>query len=478
MTLSASEEKKINRKLSAKGILLIKDRDLVDEIWSDRPLMPAEEAFDYPVQYTGYTRTEKINIIRRKLAEKEASGTFISMLDDLAWTFNIRGNDIEYTPLAMGYGYIDLDRAILFIEKSKVPPSLKSSLESENIEVREYDTFFSFVKNLKTSSLLIDPDRVNCLVSDSISPRIKIIEGISIPVLLKSTKNNSEIQGIRNAHRRDGVAMVNFLHWLYSTLEKQEISELLVCEKLKEFRSKQKDYFEESFYPIAGYEEHGAIVHYHVSDETNSIIKAEGILLIDSGGQYLDGTTDITRTMALGKNVTDQQKRDFTLVLKGMIQLSKAVFPPHCKGYSLDILARKALWQNHLDYGHGTGHGVGHFLCVHEGPVSIRQDFNHYTLSEGNVLSNEPGVYIEGKYGIRTENLLHCTKDTRIDLGEFLSFETLTLCPIDQKLINKDLLDQEEIQWLNDYHERVLRELGPDLEHRILEWLKIQCSAI
>jgi Xaa-Pro aminopeptidase len=478
MTLSISEEKKISRKLSAKGILLIKDRDLVHEIWKDRPSMPEGEIFDYPLKYAGISRIEKMNMIRRSMVEKEASATLICMLDDLAWTFNIRGNDIEYTPLALGYGYIDSDRSILFIKNNKVPQSLKFSLESENVEIRDYDSIITFLQDLKINSLLIDPDRVNSLFGDLISSNIKVIEGISIPTILKSVKNEQEIRGIKNAHHKDGLAMVKFLHWLYFSLEKEELSELSVSQKLKEFRSEQEDFIEESFYPIVGYKEHGAIVHYHVNTGSNSLIKAEGILLIDSGGQYLDGTTDITRTIALGNAVTEQQQRDFTLVLKGMIQLSKAVFPAHCKGYSLDILARKALWRNHLDYGHGTGHGVGHFLSVHESPVSIRQDFNPYTIKEGNVLSNEPGVYIEGKYGIRTENLLLCRKDNQADLGEFLSFETLTLCPIDRKLINKKLLEEEEIQWINEYHERIMREIGQNLETEMQNWLKIQCSSL
>jgi len=478
MTLSTTEVKKLNRKLNAKGILLIKERDLVNEIWENRPSIPLEEIYDYPVKYAGISRIEKINLIRQKLVEKGAFGTFISMLDDLAWTFNIRGNDIEYTPLAMGYGYIDLERAILFIKNSKIPGALKSLLESENIEIKDYDSFITFVKNLKTGPLLIDPDRVNCLVNDSISSKIKIIEGISIPTLLKSIKNNDEIQGMRNAHCKDGVAMINFFHWLCSSLEKTEITELLVCEKLKEFRSEQEDYVEESFYPIVGYNEHGAIVHYHVSDTTNSVIKAKGLLLIDTGGQYLDGTTDITRTVSLGPTPTDQQKRNFTFVLKGMIQLATVIFPVNSKGHSLDILAHKALWRNHMDYGHGTGHGVGHFLCVHEGPVSIRQDFNPYSIEEGNIISDEPGVYIEGEYGIRTENLLLCRKDNRIDFGDFLSFETLTLCPIDKKLIDKELLDQEEINWINGYHDRILRELGSYFKPEVLAWLKIQCSPV
>ncbi len=478
MTLSRSEEKKLNRKLGAKGIVLIKDRDLVNEIWMDRPSIPAEEIFDYSVLYAGFSRTEKINLIRKKLGEMGIFGTIISMLDDLAWTFNIRGHDIEYTPLAMGYGYIDQERAILFVKSSKVPESLKSLLDSEKIELMDYDSLIKFLERIKADSLLIDPERVNSLIYDSIPSSVKIIESTSIPMLLKSVKNAIEIQGMRDAHRRDGIALVNFLHWIYSSVGKEDISELTVCQKLKEFRSDQKDFVEESFHTIAGYNEHGAIVHYHVSEETDSKIQNKGILLIDSGAQYLDGTTDVTRTIALGQTVTDRQKRDFTLVLKGMIQLSKITFPNHCKGSSLDILARKALWSSHLNYGHGTGHGVGHFLCVHEAPVSIRQEFNPYTLTEGNILSNEPGVYIEGEYGIRTENLLLCRKDDQSDLGDFLSFETLTLCPIDKKLIKAELLDQEEISWVNSYHEKILDELGSCLKTKVFEWLKIQCAPI
>ena len=476
-TISVSEEKKLKEKFNAKALLLIKNRDLVNEIWDTRPGIPEEPAYDYPVQFTGISRTEKISLIRKKLKEKNASGTIVSMLDDLAWTFNIRGNDIDFTPLTTGYAFIDQERAIIFIKEKKVPETLRTLFKTEKIEILNYDFIFTFLKENKTSPLLIDPDRVNSLIRDSINQDINLIEGPSIPMILKSTKNQNEIAGMKEAHRKDGVAMINFLYWIYSSVGKEEISELTVCRKLKEFRLQEKNFIEESFYPIAGYAEHGAIIHYHVKDETDFKIKPEGLLLIDSGGQYLEGTTDITRTISLGE-VTDQQKFDFTLVLKGMIQLTKAVFLDQCKGYSLDILARKALWENNLDYGHGTGHGVGHFLCVHEGPVSIRQDYNPYTLNEGNILSNEPGVYKKGEYGIRIENLLLCKKDNKSDFGNFLSFETLTLCPIDKRLIALDLLNKEEVNWINNYHSRILNELGGYLKYPVLRWLEIQCSAV
>ena len=477
LTLSASEERKLSAKFSAKGITFIKGRDLVSDIWKNQPVLSLYQAFDYSIQFAGISRNEKIEKIRQVLTERGAEAIFISMLDDLAWTFNIRGKDIDYTPLVTGYGYIDQEKAILFIEESKIPDSLRVSLAEDKIEIKEYSSIIAFIEKIDINSIYLDPDRTNSLFYNSLPKKVKIVEGLSIPAKLKSIKNNCEISGMRDAHHRDGVAMVNFLYWIYANYDKEELTEIKVCQKIKEFRSQQKYFIGESFHPIAGYNEHGTIVHYHATSETDLTIKQGGVLLIDSGGQYLDGTTDITRTISLGE-VTEKQKADFTLVLKGMIQLAKAVFPNHCKGSSLDILARKALWNNYLDYGHGTGHGVGHFLCVHEGPVSIRQDCNPEPISEGNVFSNEPGVYREGEYGIRIENLIRCKKEKQTAFGTFLSFETLTLCPIDKKLIDKSLLTLEEVNWLNDYHRRIINEIGANLEPAVLKWLETQCLPI
>jgi Xaa-Pro aminopeptidase len=477
LTISASEERKLSGQLTAKGIVLKKDLDLVSQIWTNRPPLPDYTAYDYDVKFAGITRREKIDLILQKLNEKSCEATIITMLDDLAWTFNLRGNDIEYNPLVTGYGYIDKEEAIIFIDSTKITVDLKTMLVSEGIALKEYKSFIPFLQALSSKTLYIDPDRTNSFVTHTIQNDCKLVEGLSIPTLLKSVKNECEITGMREAHKRDGIAMINLLYWLESNVGKVKISELDVCEKLKEFRSKQEYYKGESFYSIVGFAEHGAIVHYHVNEETNSVIEPRGLLLIDSGGQYLDGTTDITRTIALGE-VSEQQRKDFTLVLKGMIQLVKAIFPYQTRGSSLDILARKALWDNCLNYGHGTGHGVGHFLCVHEGPVSIRQELNQETIREGNILSNEPGIYREGEYGIRIENLILCRKEKETKFGSFLSFDTLTLCPIDKKLINVKLLSNEEIAWLNDYHNRIVAEISSYLEPDVLEWLKIHCSPI
>jgi len=300
---------------------------------------------------------------------------------------------------------------------------------------------------------------------------------LSIPTLLKSIKNEVEIEGMRNAHIRDGVAMVNFLYWFDQNFGKEKITELTVGAKLKEFRSSQELFMGESFCPLVAFGSHGAIVHYSATSETVYDVLPDGILLFDTGGHYLDGTTDTTRTISTGK-VTLQQQSDFTLVLKGTIQLAMAVFPENTKGYSLDTLARNALWDSGLNYGHGTGHGVGHFLCVHEGPMSIRQEYNSEPIREGQVLTDEPGLYRAGEYGIRTENVMVCQAKCQSDFGRFLSFETLTLCPVDTKLVNRQLLTEEELSWLNDYHARVYAELESRLDTEVKQWLKTQCVPI
>jgi Xaa-Pro aminopeptidase len=477
LTISATEEKRLTNKLGAKSIALNQSIDLVSAIWDNRSALPEYPAFDYSIKFAGISRTEKIDLIRQHLRTKGADGTIISMLDDLAWTFNIRGKDIDYNPLVTSYGFIDQERTILFIDPLKIQEDLKALLIKDDIELMDYKSIIPFLQNLTLKSYYIDPDRTNSLICNLIQKNCQLIEGLSIPTLLKSVKNEIEISGMKEAHQRDGVAMINFLYWITTNIAKEKITELSVCNKLMEFRSQQEYFVGESFHSIVGYQAHGAIVHYHVTKDTDLTIEPKGILLIDSGGQYLDGTTDITRTITLG-DVTQEQQKDFTLVLKGMIQLAKVVFPVNTKGNSLDILARKALWYNNLDYGHGTGHGVGHFLCVHEGPASIRQDSNQEPIREGNILSDEPGIYREGEYGIRIENLILCRKDKWTEFGSFLGFDTLTLCPIDKKLIDIELLTDDEISWMNDYHLRIFEEASSFLDQNVLEWLKIQCSPL
>ena len=477
MTISATEANVLELKLGAKGITLDLKVDLVSAIWENRPILSQAIVSDFSVRFAGRSRSEKLTEIRNQLIENEAEATLICQLDDVAWSFNLRGTDISYNPLFTSYGYIDQQQVILFVKDEKVPEMLRVDLEKEGIQVINYESIYSFLEQVKSSPFYLDPDRTNSVLYRIIAQKCKVINGLSVPTLLKSIKNEVEISGIREAHVRDGVAMINFLYWFDQNFGKENITELTVGEKLKAFRSEQALFKGESFSPIIGFGPHGAIVHYCATPETEVEIQPDGILLFDSGGHYLDGTTDITRTISTGQ-VTSQQQSDFTLVLKGMIQLAKSVFPTNTNGYSLDILARMSLWNNGLNYGHGTGHGVGHYLSVHEGPMSIRPEFNSEPIREGQIITDEPGLYRQGEYGIRIENVLVCKKERQTDFGHFLSFDTLTLCPIDRKLVNKQLLNKEELNWLNTYHTRVFEELGSRLNGDILDWLKIQCAPI
>ncbi len=477
LTISAADANVLEQKLGAKGITLELNIDLVSPVWEDRPAFPKTLVSDFPVRFAGRSRTEKLTSIRNRLTENGAEATIICQLDDLAWSLNLRGSEINYNPLFTGYGYVDQQQAVLFISKGKVPQTLIEILEREGVQVKDYESVFSFLEQLNSVSFYLDSDRTNSLIYRLIAKNNKIIDGLSIPTLLKSIKNEVEIAGMREAHVRDGVAMVNFLYWFENHFGKERITELTVGEKLKEFRSEQANFRGEGFSPIVSFGYHGAIVHYSATKETEIEVQPDGILLFDTGGQYLDGTTDITRTIATGK-ITSKQQSDFTLVLKGNIQLAKAIFPENTKGYSLDTLARKALWSNGLNYGHGTGHGVGHHLCVHEGPMSIRPEYNSEPIRAGQIITNEPGIYREGEYGIRIENVLVCKNELKSEFGGFLSFDTITMCPIDRKLVNRQLLDDDEITWLNSYHSKVLSELGSRLNPEVLKWLKAQCEPI
>jgi Xaa-Pro aminopeptidase len=348
---------------------------------------------------------------------------------------------------------------------------LRIQLEKERVEIHDYDEFWQWLKSVKNRKVLIDPSSANYAVWESLSADNSIIEETSVISLLKAQKNATELAGFHEAMKKDGAALMEVLFWLKNNIGKKEITEYTVAQKLAECRAKQDGFRGESFPPIVGYKEHGAIVHLNVGPENALPLKPEGILLFDSGGQYLSGTTDITRTVELGE-VTRQQKTDFTLVLKGMMSLTMAEFPEGTKGANLDVLARKALWEHGLNYGHGTGHGVGHFLNVHEGPMSIRQEFNPVPVKPGMVMSNEPGLYREGEYGIRTENMIVCVEKESTAFGKFLGFETLTLCPIDTSLIDKNLLTEKEIDWLNNYHQKVRKELKPLLSKELQTFLE------
>jgi len=470
--ISAGQYRSLLQKLNQSGIILKESGDLLNEIWTDRPALPDSIIYEHELIYACTDRKTKIATICTELEKLGADLQIITALDDLAWTFNLRGSDVEFNPVFMAYAAISKAETLLFVEDKKLPSELKSKLKAEGIKIRAYHELTEFLSDLPVSTqILLDPDRTNQAIRKNIPNACPIIEKLSIPCQLKAIKSDDEISNIRQAMRKDGVAMIEFLYWLKNNLGKIPVTEYTIAEKLIGFRANQPDFKGISFFPIVGYKEHGAIVHFHVSEENALPIEKDGFLLFDSGGQYLDGTTDITRTIALSE-LTNQQKTDFTVVLKGMISLTLAKFPANTRGYHLDILARKDMWQHGLNYGHGTGHGVGYFLNVHEGPMAIRQEFNDRVIEAGMVLSNEPALYRLGEYGLRTENMMVCVKGETTEFGDFLKFDTLTLCPIDINSIDKNLLNPEEINWLNNYHQQVFEELSPLLDEERKSFLK------
>lgn len=476
-TMSVAAFQKLQSTLFEKNIALVLTPDFLDNIWENRPTIGAEKIFELELKYSGVSREEKQKNVELKLAESGADYHVVSMLDELAWLFNLRGNDIRFNPVFTGFGFIGNDKSYLFIDAVKLTGKLLEKLKGEGIVVKDYNEYYTFLKELEKKKIYIDPSTTNYAIYNSIIEKNEIIEGTSIIAKLKALKNNVELKGFKQAMKKDGIALVEFLNWLFENIGTTKISEFTIGQKLKEFRARQVDFKGESFPPIVGYKEHGAIVHLSVGEEDANLVDNEGILLFDSGGQYLDGTTDITRTVALGK-ITEQQKVDYTLVLKGMIGLSQAKFPYGTKGCHLDILARKPLWENGMNYGHGTGHGVGHFLNVHEGPMAIRQEYNENTIEPGMVMSNEPAFYREGKYGIRTENMMVCVKGEKTEYGQFLEFETLSVCPIDTRLIQQKLLTADEINWLNTYHKKVNNKLKPLLDEKLHNFLDLLTKEI
>ncbi len=459
-TLSVTAFRNMENCLNKAGISMVETPDLFEKIWENRPEMPTAMIFELKQTYSGLSRREKRELLAGELKKYNADFQVITALDELAWLFNLRGSDIPCNPVFAGYGVVGKNDWILFADAVKIPDGLKIQLEKEKITLLPYNEFWIWLKTVRGKKIFIDPASSGFSVYSTLQAENKLAEGTSLAALLKARKNKTELAGFREAMKKDGAALVEFLFWLRENVKKETVTEYTAGKMLAEFRSQQKDFKGESFAPIVGYKAHGAIVHLSVNENNALPLKPEGLLLFDSGGQYLQGTTDITRTTALGE-VTRQQKTDFTLVLKGMIALTLARFPENTKGCHLDILARKALWEHGLNYGHGTGHGVGHFLNVHEGPMSIRQEFNEVPVQPGMVLSNEPGVYREGEYGIRTENMIVCVEKEQTAFGQFLGFETLTMCPIDTRLIDFSLLSENEKEWLNSYHRQVRKELKP-----------------
>ncbi|WP_352417698.1 aminopeptidase P family protein [Clostridium tertium] len=453
------------------------DNDLLKNIWEARPELPKSKIFLHEEVYSGKYASEKLQEVRKHMKEKDAKNYIISSLDDIAWLCNIRGNDVKFNPVALSYVLINENYANLYINNAKIDDNTKEKLKNEGFEIYEYDEIEEHVKLIEDTTI-IDPNKLNAKIYSCLSSDVKIINEMNITTKLKAIKNEVEIANTEKSQVRDGVAMVKFIKWLKDTLGKEKITEISASKKLTEFRSKGENYKGDSFGTIAGYKEHAAMMHYSATEATDYELKQEGMFLVDSGGQYLDGTTDITRTFILG-NITEEEKRDFTLVLKGHIALSTAKFLKGTTGVNLDILARRPLWNYGIDYKCGTGHGVGYFLNVHEGPQGIRPEGNSTVLKPGMIITNEPGVYKEGKHGIRIENTLLVVKDINSEeFGEFYKFKTISYCPIDLNGVVIEMLTNEERDWLNNYHKIVFEKLSPYLNDEEIEFLKVQTREI
>jgi Xaa-Pro aminopeptidase len=455
--------------------------NLVDEIWKDRPVLPSNQVMALPTRFAGETVAAKLARVRKQMKERNVDAHFISALDGVAWLFNLRGSDVPFNPVLIAYALVTSTEAILFVDATKVPAPISKSL-GKTVELRPYHDVRAALQQLglEKKRVWVEDTSVSRWAADLLSGS-ELVTETSPVTLMKARKNESEIHGMREAHVRDGVAMCRFLCWLESAIANDKVSEISAADKLQEFRSAGEHFRGLSFRTISGYAAHGAIIHYSVTPETDVRLRPSGLYLVDSGAQYLDGTTDITRTVLLGKKATLEQKDRFTRVLQGHIRLGRARFPQGVTGGRLDVLARTALWEVGLDYNHGTGHGVGSFLNVHEGPRSISSAKDTgLPIEAGNIFSNEPGYYKPGEYGIRLENLVLVT--TNGVSGEnglpYYEFETLTLCPIDTRLIDTRLLAPEERTWLNGYHKEVYAKLFSHVDSRERAWLKRACSPV
>jgi Xaa-Pro aminopeptidase len=469
---STQEAEGMKLRFSAAGLTLKADFAPFDEPWVNLPPLSENDVFIYDEKFAGISCSEKIRQIRQKITEAKADGLLLTGLDEVAWTFNIRGTDVEYNPVTIAYAMIATGAACIFIDEKKLPLEVVSYFNQYNINVFPYAAIFGFLEKLPASyRMLIDKQKVNFALFDAISGIV--IEKTSPVTMLKSIKNKMEITGTKNAVLKDGIALVRAFYRLEKELcAGRKVTELSFAGKLSAYRAEQKDFFSESFPTITGYAAKGAIVHCITTPENDTEIRQGNLFLVDSGGNYLDGTTDITRTIAVGKP-TEQQKRDYTNLLKGHIALASAKFPEGTHGVQLDAFARQFLWNECLNYGHGTGHGIGHFLSVHEGPQNIRIKDNGVELKPGMLLSNEPGLYRTGEYGIRLENMMLVKTYRETQYGRFLEFETLSLFPFDLKLIEINMLSRKELEWLNDYHQTVSEKLSPFLTEEEKNWLGI-----
>ncbi|MGL5347233.1 MAG: aminopeptidase P family protein [Peptostreptococcaceae bacterium] len=475
--ISAKEGESLAKKLEFKNTSIEYAKDLADKIWEDRTSLPNKGAFLLGTEYTGKSYGEKLSRVREAMKEKKVTTHILTTLDDIAWLFNIRGGDVKSNPVVLSYAVIKLDEVYLFVDENKLNKEIKDELRKEHTIIKPYDEVYEFVKTLNEDEVvLIDPTKVNYAVYNNIPKNVQKIEQANPTVMFKAIKNEVELKNIRNSHIKDGVAFTKFMYWVKNNVCKTEITEISATAKLEAFRREQEKFIEPSFGTIAAYKEHAAMMHYSASEQSNYKLEPEHLFLVDSGGQYLDGTTDITRTLALGP-ISEEIQTDFTNVVRGMIRLSMAKFLYGCRGYNLDILARGPLWNNGIDYRCGTGHGIGFVLNVHEGPNGFRwrvvpERDDSCVLEEGMVTTNEPGVYVEGSHGIRIENEIVVRKVEKTEYGQFMDFEVITFAPIDLDAIDASLMLPDEIAYLNNYHKQVYEKISPFLNQEEREWLK------
>lgn len=473
-----SSFEKLTDLFKEKDISFVDEYDLVGEIWEDRPALPSSKAFVLEEIYSGKSTREKIEEIRKELNKKDADYFLLGSLDDIAWLYNIRGRDVSNNPVVISYALVTKDKAYLFVDGDKIDKEVEEFLGQNGVEIHAYDEVLNFVKKFEPNTrVLLDKNRVNRWLFSGIPLECKVISEMNITTKLKGIKNFTEIENQRTAYIKDGVALVKFYKWIDENIGKIEINEISAEEKLLECRKEQKGFVEPSFGTISAYKANAAMMHYSASEESYAVLKPEGLYLVDSGGQYFDGTTDITRTVALGP-ITDEEKRDFTLTLKGHINLISARFLEGTSGHVLDILSRYPLWQEGIDYKCGTGHGVGYMLNVHEGPHRISQMPNNVAMEKGMIVTIEPGVYKAGSHGIRIENVVVVDKDIKNDSGQFMKFEVLSLFPIDLECINVEMLSEKEKDWLNNYHKEVYDKLSPYLNEEEKAWLKNETRTV
>lgn len=475
--MSVKEGQSLANKLAFKGINIEYKYDLVNDIWEDRCSLPTEKAFLLDTEYSGESFSDKLSRIRAVMKEKKATTHILASLDDIAWLFNIRGRDVKSNPVVLSYAVITIDSVYLFIDKNKIGKDIRAELSKENVQIKGYEEVYEFIKNIDENEVvLIDTSKVNYAIYNNIPSNVQKIEERNPSILFKSIKNEIELKNIRNSHIKDGVAFTKFMYWLKNNIGKIEITEISATQKLEEFRREQDKFIEPSFSTIAAYKDHAAMMHYSATEESNYKLEPRDLFLVDSGGQYFDGTTDITRTIALGP-IPENVRKDFTNVVRGMIRLSKAKFLYGCRGYNLDILARGPLWEEGIDYKCGTGHGIGFVLNVHEGPNGfrwkVREDIDDTCiLEEGMVTTNEPGVYVENSHGIRIENEIVVRKSEKNEYGQFMDFEVITFAPIDLDAIDESLILKDEKVYLNNYHKQVYDKISPYLNEEEKQWLK------